>query len=64
VTYRIEDINSPFTIDSTTGWLYTKQAFDREDPLGYLYTLNVIAIDGAPSALKTDGQPNTGMIKK
>lgn len=59
--YRILDANSRFAIDSSTGVLTTSHAFDREAST-YIFTITVGAEDGAPSAFKSDGAPNTGNL--
>ncbi|KAH3883569.1 hypothetical protein DPMN_007529, partial [Dreissena polymorpha] len=61
VKYEIfSDLSGKFTINSLTGVLSTKAVFDRE--LENVYTISVKAIDGAPSALTSDGSSNTGLV--
>lgn len=57
VTYSLKDEDKEnFEIDLHTGEITTKKSFDRETK--DVYQVTVIARDGAPSALRTDGQPN------
>lgn len=59
--YSILEANSLFAIDSITGVLTTSHAFDRE-ATNFIFTITVGAEDGAPSAFKSDGTPNTGNV--
>lgn len=57
VTYTLKDEDKEnFQIDEYTGEITTKKEFDREAK--DVYQVTVIARDGAPSALRSDGKPN------
>ena len=65
VSYRFEagtEADRLFSINPTTGEIRTRERFDREDQVraSPFYTLTVIAEDGAPSAIRSNGLPNQG----
>ena len=64
--FRIKNSDGTFTIDSSSGILYTRSTFDRESVpknIPLVKTLIVEAIDNAPSSLpNTNSGPNTGKI--
>ena len=47
-----------FNLNPVTGEISAAQTYDREVKAEYL--LIVVAEDGAPSAIRTDGNPNSG----
>eukprot|EP00096_Caligus_rogercresseyi_P016358 TRINITY_DN898_c0_g1_i1.p1 TRINITY_DN898_c0_g1~~TRINITY_DN898_c0_g1_i1.p1 ORF type:complete len:1540 (+),score=519.42 TRINITY_DN898_c0_g1_i1:230-4849(+) len=59
VSYRIasEEMKEKFDINPDTGFIYTKVEFDREERA--VYSLPLIAEDGAASALLKNGLPNS-----
>lgn len=58
--FRILTNTTKFLINSTSGLLYTRSSFDRET--NDVYSIEVQVTDGAPSALRSDNQPNTGKV--
>ncbi|XP_052798683.1 neural-cadherin-like isoform X2 [Mya arenaria] len=59
--YRItSDGSGIFQIDATSGRLTTKANIDREQ--NEAYTIQVEAVDAAPSSFRPNGQHNTGLV--
>jgi hypothetical protein len=58
VTYTLADHTDLFSIDPKTGNITTLKTFDREEK--DFYSVKVYATDNSPSALFSDGSPNTG----
>lgn len=58
VTYELADNLEYFAIDPYTGNITTLVMFDRETK--DVYNVKVFAMDNAPSALYSNGEPNKG----